>query len=84
MILDVATLIAYFDRTERAHWSVAGEIELAATYEELVVSPFVVADLRPIAVERYGAVGWHSILDELGGGAWTIPPADLDELRIVD
>jgi len=49
VILDAQTLLAYFDRTHERHWSAAGEIELLAETERLVVSPFVVVELERAA-----------------------------------
>ncbi len=80
MTLDSATLIAYFDRTDPEHWSASGRIEAVAGYEELTVSPFVIAELESLALERYGLVGWLAILDELAGGAWTIGAVDLEAM----
>ena len=72
MIVDAAALLAFFDRSASNHWAVMGEIELAAGFERLVVSPFVIAELE-IAVRReHGPQGWLTVLDELAGGAWTI------------
>lgn len=83
MTLDAATLLAYFDRTAGDHWSVAGEIEFSATFEELVVSPFVIVELEAVVRERFGVEGWLTVLDELAGGAWTIAAVDPAHLRAV-
>jgi len=83
VILDAQTLLAYFDRTHERHWSAAGEIELLAETERLVVSPFVVVELESLVREPYGVEGWLLVLDELGSGAWTIPPADPAHLRLL-
>jgi predicted nucleic acid-binding protein len=72
--LDANALLAFFDRTVGEHWSVAGEVEFLATFEQLIVSPFVIAELETIVRARYGTDGWVAVLDELAGGAWTIAP----------
>ena len=83
MILDSDTLIAYFDRTAPGHGSTAGTLEFAATFEQLVVSPFVVAELEGRVRERFGMEGWLLVLEELGGGAWTIASLDAQHLDAV-
>ena len=72
MIFDTEMLYAFFVRDAKAHWAVAGAVELVGGSEELVVSPFVVAELEPLVKERVGQEGWLAMLDELAGGAWTI------------
>ena len=72
MILDAETLYAFFVRNSQRHWSVAGAVELAVTHEELVVSPFVIVELEKLVRDRVGAEAWPKVLQELGGGAWTI------------
>lgn len=83
MILDAKALLAYFDRTADGHWSAAGEIEFIATFDELTVSPFVIAELEPIVLQRFGRDGWLQVLNELAGGAWTITPVDAGHLEAV-
>jgi predicted nucleic acid-binding protein len=80
MILDAATLLAYFDRDHSNHWAVVGEIELAVGFENLVVSPFVIAELEPIVMQRYGLDGWLATLEQLASGAWTIAPVTTQHL----
>lgn len=81
MIIDTETLLAFLDSTRQGHWAAAGRVELAASYEELVVSPFVIAELEPVVLEQHGRGGWLRVLDELGGGAWTIAEVDLSVIR---
>lgn len=83
MILDAATLLAYFDAAASSRWAVVGQIELAAETEELVVSPFVIAELEPLVRANFGQVGWLAVLDELSGGAWTIACFDHEHLAAV-
>lgn len=80
MILDAKTLLTFFDAGAVDHWSVAGEIEFVAEFEELMVSPFVVADLEPVIRAKFGREGWLAVLDELAGGAWTIAGASIAAL----
>ena len=83
MIVTARTLLSYFDRTAESHWSVAGELEFASTFEQLVVSPFVIAELEGLVMERFGAEGWLAVLDELARGAWSIAEVDSAHLRAV-
>lgn len=80
MILDAATLYDYFVYDSAGHWGVAGEIEFVGTFEELVVSPFVIAELEVLVRERVGDDGWLAALERLAGGAWTIPAVDTAHL----
>jgi predicted nucleic acid-binding protein len=80
VILDAHALYAFFVRDSPQHWAVAGELELVGSFEELLVSPFVVAELEVMVRERVGADGWLLALEQLGGGAWTIAPVDAPHL----
>jgi hypothetical protein len=80
VILDAATLLTYFNSASPEHWSVSGNLELQAEMEELVVSPFVIAELEPMIRAGFGIKGWLAVLDELAGGAWTLAPIDAAHL----
>lgn len=80
MIIDAGTLLSFFDRDDPTHWAVTGTIELLSSSEQLVISPFVIAELEPIVRERYGPEGWLATLDELAGGAWAIATIDSEHL----
>lgn len=80
MILDAAGLYAFFVQGSARHWAVTGEVELAASYEELVVSPFAVVELELMVCERVGPEGWLAVLEQLSSGAWTIAHADAAHL----
>ncbi len=80
MILDAKMLAEYFDAGAAGHWQVAGEIEFVAEFEQLVVSPFVVAELEPVIRGKFGQEGWLAVLEELAGGAWTIAVVDGEHL----
>lgn len=81
MILDANTLAEYFDAGAEGHWQVAGEIEFVAEFEQLVVSPFVAAELEPVIRAKFGAEGWLAVLEELAGGAWMIAVVDGEHLE---
>ena len=81
MILDARLLLTYFDRSDPGRWAAAGRIEFTGSFEQLVVSPFVIAELEGMVLEQFGVEGWLAVLDELAGGAWTIAAADLAGMR---
>ena len=83
MILDAATLLDYFDANSGRYWGLAGRLELAAEYEGLVVSPFVIAELEGLVRAKFGLNGWLEVLDELAGGAWSITAVDQEHLASV-
>ena len=80
MIVDSVDLIRYFDPGDAGHLAMRGQIELAAGYELLVVSPFVVAELEPAVLERYGVEGLLAVLDELARGAWAVAAVGPDHI----
>lgn len=84
MIVDTSALLAYFDSGDTWHAAVSGVIDPAR--EELVVSPFVVAELDYLVATRIGVDAELQVLDELSGGAWELPafgPSDIAEARAV-
>jgi predicted nucleic acid-binding protein len=83
VILDTRTLLDYFDASSPRRWTAAGLIENAGTYEELVVSPFVIAELERLVRERFGGEGWLLALEQLASGAWTIASVDAEHLEAV-
>jgi hypothetical protein len=76
VILDATKLYGFFVQNSPGHWGVVGEVEFVAGFEELVVSPFVVAELESVIRERVGEDGWLAALDQLASGAWTIAAVD--------
>ena len=70
MIVDTSALLAYFDANEPAHDAVAAVIDGAE--DELVVSPYVVAELDYLLLTRHGSPAEQVVLDELAGGAWQL------------
>ena len=84
MIVDTSALLAYFDRNEPDHRRCAEAIE--ATPEDLVVSPYVIAELDYLTATRLGVDEELAALAELSGGAWTLadfPAADVAVARTV-
>jgi hypothetical protein len=80
VILNARILLSYFDSGAPDHWTMTGRIELAAEFEQLIVSPFVIAELEPMILADFGEDGWLAVLDELAGGAWTIATIDAAHL----
>jgi hypothetical protein len=83
VIFDAEMLYGFFVVDSKRHWGVAGEVELAAGFEELIVSPFVIAELEPMVTGRLGPEAWLAVLEQLAGGAWTIAAVDLEHLAAV-
>lgn len=82
MIVDTSALLAYFDRNEPEHAGCAGVIDTSA--EDLIVSPYVVAELDYLVATRVGVDAELAALSELAGGAWELPTfgrEDLDTAR---
>lgn len=72
MIVDTSALLAYFDRNEPRHAECTEVIESGT--EELVVSPYVLAELDYLVATRVGVRAEIAVLAELAGGAWELPP----------
>jgi predicted nucleic acid-binding protein len=54
---------------------------LLATAEDLVVSPYVVAELDYLVASRHGVDDELAVLDELTGGAWHLAAFDEEQLH---
>ncbi|MFN8518656.1 MAG: PIN domain-containing protein [Chloroflexota bacterium] len=80
MIVDTSALLAYFDRDEPDHASVAAVIDHAT--EPLVVSPYVVAELDHLVATRLGTRAELDVLQELAGGAWDLDAFGTDDLAL--
>lgn len=74
MIVDTSVLFAYFDRDDPDHARCTEVIEGAA--EDLVVSPYVIAELDYLVDTRRGVPAETSALAELAGGAWQLAIID--------
>ena len=77
MIVDTSALLAYFDRKEPDHATVAAAIE--TTKEALVVSPYVLAELDYLVATRHGVDAELAVLAELAGGAWDLASMSADD-----
>ena len=74
MIVDTSALLAYFDSAEPDHDAVSDVIERCD--DELVVSPYVIAELDYLVASRVGVDAELAVLRELSSGAWEL--ADLN------
>jgi len=83
VIFDAEMLYAFFVADSKRHWAIAGETELAVGSEDLIVSPFVVAELERIVRERLGLAAWLAVLEQLASGAWAIVAVDTEHLTSV-
>lgn len=79
MIVDTSALLAYFDTDEPDHAAVARVIDRAT--EQLVISPFVVAEVDYLVASRLGTSAELAVLTELSGGAWDLATFGIDDLR---
>lgn len=83
MIVDTSGLLAFFNTREPSHPEVVAAIEEA---EDLVVSPYVVAEIDYLVATRHGVDAELVVLDELSRGAWILadfPEGDLREARAI-
>jgi predicted nucleic acid-binding protein len=70
VIIDTSALLAFFDQNEPRHTACAQVIESCT--DELVVSPFVIAELGYLLATRLGVAAEVAALGELAGGAWEL------------
>jgi predicted nucleic acid-binding protein len=80
VIVDTSALLAYFDRNEPDHDRCTAVIEAAT--DELVVSPYVVAELDYLVATRIGVDAELAVLAELSGGAWELPTVGEKDLSV--
>ena len=78
MIVDTSALLAFFDTDEPDHAAVSDA--LVGSGDQLVVSPFVVAELDYLVASRLGVAAELAVLGELAGGAWELPSIGLEDL----
>lgn len=85
IVADTSGLLAWFNRAEPAHLSVAGVME---GDDVLVVSPFVLAELDYLLATRVGVEAELAALAELAAGAYLLAgfaESDLDSAaRVID
>lgn len=77
MIVDTSGLLAFFNRNEPLHREVSAVVDGA---DELIVSPYVVAELDYLMATRLGVDAELEVLDELSRGAWIL--ADFGESNL--
>ena len=70
IIADTSGLLAYFNQAEPSHRRVRSVID--GEDEEIVVSPYVVAELDYLVMTRLGVDAELTVLDELSGGAYEL------------
>lgn len=82
MIVDTSALLAYFNERDPDHEACMAVIDRHT--EELVVSPYVIAELDYLILSREGVNLEVAALDELVGRAWTLAaPTDADVVAAV-
>ena len=79
MIVDTSALLAYFDANEQDHHAVARVID--ESDEELVVSPYVIAELDYLVTTRVGVDADLEVLRELARGAWELAAFGVPDLE---
>ena len=80
MIVDTSALLAYFNSREPDHEAVSGVIDNNDD-GQLVVSPFVVAELDYLIGTRIGVAAELASLRELSSGAWELAVFGMAELE---
>jgi uncharacterized protein len=78
IIADTSGLLAFFNRREPRHADAAAVFE--QHFENIVVSPFVVAELDYLVASRLGVESEVSVIRELAGGAYDLAQLDADDL----
>ncbi len=71
MIVDTSALLAFFNTAEPQHTAVV-ETLTADTGDDLVVSPYVIAELDYLLATRVGTRAEVAALNELASGAWEL------------
>ncbi len=79
LICDTSALLAYFVQDQPDYHSVTREIELDD--DHLVVSPYVIAELDYLIAKRFGPRLELQVLEEFGGGAWTLASFEAADVR---
>jgi predicted nucleic acid-binding protein len=78
IVLDTSGLLAALDAEQRHH-EPAREV-LAADPGPLLLSPFVLAELDYLLMDRVGPRAELALLDEVAGGAYDLVPFSVDEV----
>lgn len=79
MIVDTSVLFCYFDQNDPHHAHCVDAVETEP--DELVVSPYVVAELDSLVLTRRGVAAETAGLTELTGGGWTLASFAETDLR---
>jgi uncharacterized protein with PIN domain len=82
-MVDASAIYAFFVQDAPEHWAVAGDIELTAETDELVVSPFAVAEVHAMIGSRIGPAGQRAALEEFARGAWVFASISIEHMRAV-
>ena len=82
-IVDTSALLAYFNAAEPRHVDVRAAIESSEAGGELVVSPYVIAELDYLVATRVGVQAETAVLRELAGGAWECPAVSASDLAVI-
>ena len=80
IIADTSALLAFFNRDDPKREAVAHAIELEP--DAPAVSPFVIAELDYLMMERWGVDRELAVLQELVDGAWDFPAIDAADLAV--
>lgn len=78
IIADTSGLLALFNAAEPDHAKVTEVV--TSERDQLVVSPFVLAELDYLVGTRIGVTAETAMLRELAGGAYHLATIDLDQL----
>jgi uncharacterized protein len=78
IVLDTSGLLAALDADQRHHER-ARQV-LAADPGPLLLSPFVLAELDYLLLERVGVRAERALLDEVAGGAYDLVPFGMGEV----
>jgi predicted nucleic acid-binding protein len=78
IVLDTSGLLAALDADQRHH-EPAREV-LAADPGPLLLSPFVLAELDHLLLERVGVQAERALLDEVAGGVYDLVPFGMGEV----
>jgi predicted nucleic acid-binding protein len=84
ILLDTSGLLAALDASQSYHTKAAAS--LAAARPPLLLSPFVLAELDYLLLERVGAAARASLLEEVKRGAYlleTMTGADIDRAQAI-
>ena len=80
VIVDTSALLALFNGSDDRHVDVS-RVLLAEGSEDLVVSPFVAAELDYLVATRFGVQAELAVLSELTSGAWSLPCFDMADYQ---